>query len=641
MYKIALVNMPLANLDAPSIALTQLRAVVLKAHGDRVSADVRYLNHEFAHFMSLPAYRELDSFAHHPSGLGEWFFRPVAFPDLPDNSEEYFRRYYPQHDPHNRVIKEFALERRAGLAAHFDEMIDRYGLDRVDLLGLTSMFSQNVASIAMARRVKARNPKVLVVIGGANCEGVMGRRLADSVECVDFVFSGASLKSFPEFVRLRLEGDEEGCHRLDGVFSRRNRLHDHACASGGAPADDGGLPTVRAAGPELDINEYVELDYGPFLDAYEAGFPDSPQPALYFETSRGCWWGERAHCTFCGLNGSTLAYRAMRPELAFRMLGSLFEHRERCSDLSSVDNILPRSYLSDVLPYLDTPPTMKLFYEVKADLTEPDFRVLQRARVLRIQPGIESLNTGTLKLMRKGTSVFQNLQFLMNCVRYGISPVWNLLIGFPGEEIAVYEKYLADIPLLTHLPPPGGVFPIRFDRFSPYFDEAEAYGLELKPLDWYAFTYPFPAEALAELAYYFSDHHFDAPYATNAARMVMRLRQGVDRWTRQWARPELRPRLSLHAGDGFATVFDSRSGTPEEYAIGEDARLLLEALATPKKIVNLVKELPGVEVEAEMERLRERALVFHEGDRWLSLILTPPGGADAPRASADRALATA
>jgi len=53
--------------------------------------------------------------------------------------------------------------------------------------------------------------------------------------------------------------------------------------------------------------------YGSFLDALETNFPDGAvEPLLLFETSRGCWWGERSHCTFCGLNGLDLAYRATR-----------------------------------------------------------------------------------------------------------------------------------------------------------------------------------------------------------------------------------------------------------------------------------------------------------------------------------------
>lgn len=624
MYKIALVNMPLANLNLPSLALTQLRSVAEKTFGDQISVDVHYLNQQFALYVGVPAYNELNSFVHHPAGLGDWFFREVAFPEMADTSEKYFQRYYPQHDPRNRMIKQAVLQKRAGLARHFDDMIDRYGLDKMDMVGFTSMFSQNVATIGMARRIKARNPDVVVVMGGANCEAPMGRVLVDNVDVVDFVFSGPSLHSFPELIRCLMEDDEAGCHRIDGVFSRSNRVQAAGCSSGNGVVSLGGPPAVRAFGRERDLDDFIALDYDAFVDGYEANFPGAAPPSLMFETSRGCWWGERAHCTFCGLNGSTISYRAMKPELAITTLNALFQHEGRCVHLQSVDNILPKSYLTDVLPYVDTPSTMDLFYEVKADLTEDDFRVLARARVLSIQPGIEALNTSTLKLMRKGTSVFQNLQFLINSKRYGIDPAWNLLIGFPGEEMAVYEKYLADLPLLYHLPPPGGVFPVRFDRFSPYFEEAEAYGLKLKPLDYYPMTYPFAPEVLGELAYYFADLNYQAPYAMNAARMVGRLREKTDRWTRMWAQRDRRPELCLRERDGGVVVFDSRSGTPTEYPVGDAGLRVLNALSTAKKLANVAKELNGVDVEAEVAALMQRGLVFHEGERYMSLIVPDP-----------------
>ncbi|HSU12931.1 RiPP maturation radical SAM C-methyltransferase [Longimicrobium sp.] len=639
MYRIALVNMPLANLAMPSLALTQLQAVVGKAFGERVSAELHYLNQDFALHVGLPFHDELMSFAHHPAGLGDWFFRAAAFPGEPDNADEYFQRYYPPHAPQNRALRELVMEKRAGVVAHFHDMIDRYALDTADVVGFTSMFSQNVACLAMARLLKERNPGAVILVGGANCESVMGRELIDRAPMVDFVFSGPSLRSFPELVRCLMEGDHEGCHRIDGVFSRRNRVQAAGCGSVAA-GDQGDVPTVRAFGEENDVNELLGFAYEPFLDRYEANFPDRVRPVLLFETSRGCWWGERAHCTFCGLNGSTINYRSMRTENAFTLLNGLFQHADRVSELQSVDNILPKSYLTDVLPYLDTPEGMAMFYEVKADLGEDDFRVLAKARVLRIQPGIEALNTSTLKLMRKGTSVFQNLSFLINAVRYGIEPAWNMLIGFPGEEIDVYEKYLRELPLLTHFFPPSGVFPIRFDRFSPYYEEADAYGLDLQPLDWYALTYPWPAEALANLAYYFADQNYLAPYAMNAARMVSKLREKVERWKELWKHAQ-KPELRVDERGGQSYVFDSRSGAPVEYAIPASTRRVLDAFATAKKPVNVARELPGVNVDAEIATLVERGLLFHENERYISLVVAPVQPVSIPLVRTDFALAAA
>jgi magnesium-protoporphyrin IX monomethyl ester (oxidative) cyclase len=122
---------------------------------------------------------------------------------------------------------------------------------------------------------------------------------------------------------------------------------------------------------------------------------------------------------------------------------------------------------------------MAIFYEVKADLSESDLAVLADSGVKFVQPGIESLATSTLKLMKKGTTAFQNLRLLKLCSTYGIHPLWNLLVGFPGEGEDVYRRYVDLLPLIVHLQPPTGVYPVRFDRFSPYYNQRQSYGLDL------------------------------------------------------------------------------------------------------------------------------------------------------------------
>ena len=56
--------------------------------------------------------------------------------------------------------------------------IDLYRLDTFPIVGLTSMFVQNMACIAMARRLKQRRPEIVTIMGGANCEAPMGSVLA-------------------------------------------------------------------------------------------------------------------------------------------------------------------------------------------------------------------------------------------------------------------------------------------------------------------------------------------------------------------------------------------------------------------------------------------------------------------------------
>ena len=629
MYKVALVNLPFAILNTPSLALTQLKAVVDERLGDRIAAEILYLNHEFGHFLGVDLYQEVAVGSDHfNAGLGEWLFRQIAFPELPDNSGEYFQRYYPSTTDENRRFQSFVLTKRRELPGFLRGLIETYRLAEADLIGLTSMFTQNVACFALARMLKKMAPHVLVVVGGANCEGPMGREVARSVDHLDAVFSGPALKSFPEFLEKTLAGDESGRRRIRGVFSRERLV---AAAL---------TPNGDELGDELELDAVVPLDYGPFLDLLERSFPEGQiEPILLFETSRGCWWGERAHCTFCGLNGGTMSYRAMSPANAVHYIDSIFAFAGRCNRFNCVDNILPIHYLTEVLPLLSTPPGAQLFYEVKANLNAEQVRILAAAGVTRVQPGIESLASSTLKLMRKGTTAFQNLLLLKNCLVHGVAPEWNLLVGFPGEDEEVYRSYMEIIPHLSHLPPPGGIFPVRFDRFSPYFVHRDEYGLDLRPVDYYALVYPFPEERLANLAYYFMDHRLDAPYFLAMARWIDRLKDKVAWWWERWQGDGAgRAELYLERGRGVHSIYDSRSGPLVRHKVSDLTVEILDFFArTGKRVPQLYEalgEVPREEIESKLQFLERTGLLFHEGDRMFSLVIDADGPASAIRAPA-------
>jgi ribosomal peptide maturation radical SAM protein 1 len=610
MYKISLINMPFANLWFPSIALTQLKAVLEEQLHDQISVRILYLNQEVGKYLGPALYGYISSSLEtNMAATGDWLFRDIAFPGLPDNTNEYFQRCFPGSDPNTLSKKQLIIRKRQGLEKFLEELIARYRLDEDDLVGFTTMFCQNVASFALAKKIKDRNSRAIMALGGANCEDPMGRELVRNVAAIDYVFSGPALKSFPQFVQACLEGDLEKIDRTRGVFSRRNLQQP--------------VSGLDALGEELEINHYIPLDYGPFLDCLEENFNGDISPVLLFETSRGCWWGQKAHCTFCGLNGGTMSYRAMEPAKALQLLGELFAYAPRCSYFDAVDNILPKSYLTDVLPHIHPPQNAHLFYEVKADLSAADVATLAKAHVARIQPGIESLVTSTLKLMKKGTTAFQNVNLLKNCLVNDIKPDWNLLIGFPGEGEEVFKKYLADIPLLVHLPPPSGAFQVRFDRYSPYFMQAQQYGLDLYPSDFYSFIYPFNEEALRNMAYYFSDHNYSADYIQAVSKWSGRLRSTVAEWRSLWdvESAHLRPQLRWKRIAGEVVVYDTRSGEEIEHRLGEDGVRLLQHLTVPKKLSDLVTAFSNMNVEKEILDLQRKGLVFEEDKRYLSLVI--------------------
>ena len=612
--KIALINMPFAAVHLPSIALTQLKSVLARQWPDRVESQIFYLNHDFAAHLGLGHYNQVASAVSSTvSGLGDWFFKETAFPITNGNGDPYVDRYL-RHSKADPASVRVFVDERPRLEAFINGLIDQYELDSYDVVGFTSMFIQNLASFGMARLLKQRNPDVITVMGGANCEMSMGRVIAKNVDAIDFVFSGPSLKSFPEFVEHVLDGDTDGCHQITGVFSKRKS----------ALAVMGGGEEI---GEELDIDIDVPLDYAEYLASLDKRWTKGDvRPSLLFETSRGCWWGERSHCTFCGLNGTTIKYRSMTPQRAVKQFERIFSYSPRVTRYESVDNILPREFITDVFPNLTPPDNASIFYEVKADLKEREMEVLSRGGVKEIQPGIEALSTSTLKLMGKGTTSFQNLRFLQHCLVYDIKPVWNLLIGFPGEKEEVYAKYYDDLPLLVHLPPPLGVYPVRFDRFSPYFTKAKEYGLELKPYAFYSLIYPFDAQDLEQMAYFFEDQNYEAEYLRIVAKWLNKLQGRIDHWLLRWPNGQDGggPVVEYQTRGDEEIVYDTRSDQPIEHQFSPSCLQTLRTLKTPMRLSRLVQKLTDrteADLQTDLHHLKQKRLIFQENDLYMSLIV--------------------
>src|SRR5258708_22444047 len=299
--------------------------------------------------------------------------------------------------------------------------------ERPPLVGFTSTFQQHLASLALARRIKQALPETVVVMGGANCEGVMGAEAVRQFPLLDAVVSGEGEHVVPEVVRRALAS--RSLSGLPGVRTREGvdeEFRSHTFPN---------APTI----PHLD-----DLPYPDFRDFFEqfgaSRYSREWEASLFFETSRGCWWGERSHCTFCGLNGSSMTYRSKSARRAVDELAQLAREHPGC-DIQVTDNILDMAYFKDFLPELaERRLGVDLFYETKSNLKKEQIRLLRRAGVRRIQPGIESFSDSVLRLMRKGVTGLQNIQLLKWCKEVGVEPHWNFLWGFPRADPAGYAR---------------------------------------------------------------------------------------------------------------------------------------------------------------------------------------------------------
>jgi ribosomal peptide maturation radical SAM protein 1 len=622
--RVALICMPFQNFALPSLGLGLLQAAL---RAERVRCDVHYLNLRFASRIGCVSYLKLGVNSPQDTLAGEWLFAGELFEER-RRSQSYVETIVsrkPEPSFQGATLRRLLAVKRV-VPRFLDECFGHVAWGSYDVIGFTSTFQQNVASLALAKRVKAAFPDELIVFGGANCEGEMGIELHRQFSFVDFVCMGEGDRAFPELIRQLMAGKDGS--EIPGIVSRLN-----------------GTTVI----PREIVSPIFDLDTLPYpcYDDYFAQLDNVRlnrrfAPNIPYETSRGCWWGEKMHCTFCGLNGSTMAYRSKTPERAWeelKYLGKKYGTKIHCAD-----NILDLKYFDSFFPRIASSKTrFSIQYETKLNLTKPQLHVLRQAGVRRLQPGIESLSTPVLKLMKKGCNLLQVVQFLKWSRQFGIHAIWNILYGFPGETASHYEEMARVIPLLAHLDPPIDMGRIRLDRFSPYFAHPESYGFrKMRPRPCYSFVYPFAPEVLARLAYSFEADHSELEFVEEYLRPVARQ---VKLWQSARSRGRLKGTLRGHD----LLLEDTRLGKkrttvvlPEPlrtaYIYCDQARPLSAIQALVSACFSRRENRLEISIEPALADLVSRGLMLKEGKSYLSLAILPVSnaGQDLPVVAAPR-----
>jgi ribosomal peptide maturation radical SAM protein 1 len=424
----------------------------------------------------------------HNDGWGDWIFSAALYDDPSWRCAEFRER--------SRSLMNDA-ERSMTLALHelavpfISDLVERIVRLEPDVVGFTTSVQQNLAALAAAKRIKELAPRTVTVFGGANCDGVQGEALHRNFDFVDFVVRGEGEVVFAQLL--------DALHRAEPVSAIRG-----LCWRTGSSA-----PVVNppSTGP-LPPAAVVPPDYDGYLERLsESVARDWFEPMLVVEGSRGCWWGEKHHCTFCGLNGSSMQFRGKSPERFFDEVMHLIK-RHQVLDFSIADNILDMNYLKTVLPRVaDLGYNVRFHCEIKSNMRREQLAVLARAGVLSVQPGIENLDSHVLKLMDKGVSGCQNVRLLRDTRSLGMAVYWSYLYGFPGETDEDYLAKISQLPALYHLPPPLGISRVMLERFSPHFDRPEFGFTERRAVASYWLNYDLPPHELDDLAYAFDSPH--------------------------------------------------------------------------------------------------------------------------------------
>jgi ribosomal peptide maturation radical SAM protein 1 len=341
------------------------------------------------------------------------------------------------------------------------EVVPRYLAECADaildyhptLVGFTCAFDQTIASLCMARALKARQPDLMIALGGYAVHGEVGEQLLRCFPDIDAIARGDG-----EVTILDLAHASVGTRPLSGVSNAVIRDGTRIVATSA-----GGDPVVMDEVPAPDYDDFfhdierLKDDHG---IAIEVG-------VLPLEFSRGCWWGTKHHCVFCGIDDETMRYRHRSAHSAMQLITQT-HRRYQISRFRISDYILPNEYHQSLIPTLIAHDRrFELACEIKANLSHAQLQNLARAGFVEIQPGIESFSTEILRLMKKGVTARQNILTLKHSRQVGIRVIFNVLYAVPGEKPSGYSEMARLIPALYHLDAPLSHIPLQFTRYSP------------------------------------------------------------------------------------------------------------------------------------------------------------------------------
>lgn len=512
---LCLVSMPWPPVDTPSLALGGLSTHAAKVAPSRPVEQAhlyldwyRVLVASFGAEQAADIYNSVAEVGAYTQ-IGDLIFSEILFA----SSEDVLQRFDEYIAPHDLKIP--ALADLRALATDFVRTAAaRLATDLPEraVVGLSSTFVQTIPSLALAAALSDHRTDLTMVLGGSNMNRDRGVVLTRRFPFLDAVAVG------------------EGEPALVQLFAQLDR---GAALTSSSNLVVGGRAEVKQSGAFISLGSTPAPDHRPYFRQLE-GLELSPyiEARLSYELSRGCWWGEKHHCTFCGLNGEGMEFRRKTGDHIVEEIVRMTEDH-KVLDVIFTDNILHPRDIGEVFDAMPRELDLRMHLEVKANLKREDMLRLRAAGVWHLQPGIESLSRRALRLMRKGITPLQNVRFLRDAEELGMTSSWNILTHFPGELDRDYDEMTSQLERLFHLQPPTGVGPLAVVRYSPLFDDPNLGVAGRQPTPNNALVWPdLDAEEVEAMAEVFEPAERTA--TTISDELLAQIRQTAAQWRERY-----------------------------------------------------------------------------------------------------------
>lgn len=370
------------------------------------------------------------------------------------------RTYLPVPDRHEAATSRF-----------LDLEADRILAGGPDVVGFSVLARTEKHSLALAAKIKEREPRARVVFGGAQClrENLAFDFAADP--SVDAVALGEADLTFPGFLK-GLDLGSRSCAPSPGMLVRKD-----------GRIVDGGDPEV-----------VTELDSLPYLDLGAFDLDDYAGMVLYLSTTRGCV----RKCSFCTHIVGQKTYRTMsavRTVAEIRHQMELHPERDNIEFTDSLvnGNVRRLGEVADLLVDYRLERVAKRrtgnwdfgwsgMAIIHPTMSPELLRRLRNSGCMMLRYGMESASQLVLDSMQKSVRVADAEKVVRDTHKAGIAVFLYVLVGFPTETEAAFRETLDFLERHAPFIKQVGVSSCEIQKGSHLDVHPEQYGLKL-PLD--------------------------------------------------------------------------------------------------------------------------------------------------------------
>lgn len=339
------------------------------------------------------------------------------------------------------------------------ETIDRVLSFNPTYVGVTATTLLIRSAAAIAKEIKNRNPKIIIIIGGVHVTALPRETLLDN-PCFDYAVIGEGEETLVELLNALEMGKD--LNSVKGLAIRQ-------------PGNNIFLTEKRPFIKNLDRLPYPAFDLLPNMRRYYRASTQSVNrlPALSLITSRGC----PGKCTFCDTSVHGHYPRAHSAQYVANLMRTLSKEYGAKTIFFEDDNFLifkPR--LKELVKIIKSE-GLDLTWSVQARVDMIDLETLEIAKsggCWQVMYGIETGSQKILDFYKKNITLEQTEHAIRLTKKVGLRVKGFIMFGNPLET---RDSIKATVELIKHL----DLDDVSISFFTPFpgseiYKEVEKYG---------------------------------------------------------------------------------------------------------------------------------------------------------------------